>query len=153
MKTFFIQLFIILINVSLLSAQAADSTNISNITDKELVADSLDEEIFIDPELPPSFPGGEAEFRKFIQENLQFPSMQCMPFQKEEFRFVAEFIVNKKGEIFEPKIVRTNGDHQMEQAILKMIKSMPNWTPGYFNGELKDTEYKLPLLITYSDKK
>ncbi len=98
----------------------------------------------------PQFPGGEKEMMKFIMDNMKYP-----PKAKEmgiQGTVIASFIVNDKGKVVKVKIVRGIGSGCDEEA-LRVIKSMPDWTPGKQGGKAVNVSYLLPVKFTLSANK
>lgn len=81
---------------------------------------------------------------QFIFTNLSCPSITT----KEDFSSacVAKFVVEKDGSITGAQIVRPSTS-ELDEAFLKVIRSMPRWTPGKLNGHPVRVELKLPVKI------
>ena len=93
-------------------------------------------------EEPASFPGGMANCLKFLSENVKYPE-DC---KKEgiQGRVIAQFIIDKDGSIKDVKIVR--GAHpSLDKESIRVIESMPKWTPGKVKGEPVKCQYTLPI--------
>lgn len=100
----------------------------------------------------PRFVGGEQAMFKFVGENLKYP----MEAQKAgiEGRVVVRFVVDKEGKIKDVSVIRSL-DLSCDKETVRMVKSMPNWTPGKQNGQAVDVYYTLPIVFKLkgSDKK
>lgn len=84
----------------------------------------------------------ETAMIKFLSKSLRYPSIA-----KEngiEGIAVIEFVVNKKGEIVNPKILRDPGGGCGKEA-LRMVKKMPIWIPGKHNGQKVKALFRLPI--------
>ena len=93
-------------------------------------------------EEPASFPGGMANCLKFLSENMKYPE-DC---KKEgiQGRVIAQFLIDKDGSIKDVKIVR--GVHpSLDKESIRVIESMPRWTPGKVKGEPVKCQYTLPI--------
>ena len=93
-------------------------------------------------EEPASFPGGMANCLKFLSENMKYPE-DC---KKEgiQGRVIAQFLIDKDGSIKDVKIVR--GVHpSLDKESIRVIESMPRWTPGKVKGEPVKTKFTLPV--------
>ena len=90
----------------------------------------------------PQFPGGEQAMLKFIAENAHYPKNA----QKAgiEGLAVVEFIVDKKGKIHEPRVVKGLAP-AFDEEVLRVVRAMPNWVPGTHRGEKKNVRYTLPV--------
>jgi periplasmic protein TonB len=95
-------------------------------------------------EKPPSFPGGEAELLKFLNENIKYPALA-----KESNisgRVILSFIVNKKGDIEDVKVIKDIGGGCGKEA-MRVVNSMPRWNVGEQNGHSVKVRYTLPVLF------
>ena len=98
-----------------------------------------DDHIFIDPDVPAVFPGGEDSLRKYIARSLRFPTCQ------EVWGTVyIEFIVEKNGTITEAKVVKNLSPLYDEEA-LRVVKAMPPWIPGTRNGQPIRMKMVIPI--------
>lgn len=95
-------------------------------------------------EKPPAFPGGEAELLKFLNQNIKYP-----PLAKEsniQGRVILSFVVNKKGNIEDVRVVKDIGGGCGKEA-MRVVESMPSWNPGEQNGHPVKVRYTLPVLF------
>lgn len=103
---------------------------------------------FVDYEIYPMFPGGDAALLKWIGKHLRYP--QAAKKKGIEGRVVVQFLITKDGSIGEAKVVRSK-DPDLDKEALRLVKSLPKFTPGgYINPdsykvELKDLWYTLPI--------
>lgn len=88
----------------------------------------------------PSFPGGEEACNKYIVENIKYP--QAAKDNGIEGIVNVSFTVNTDGSIGSIKIVNMI-DPDLEQEAIRLVKSMPKWTPG-------DTPTTVTLPIKFS---
>ena len=99
-------------------------------------------EIFQVVEEQPMFPGGMQELMKFLQTNIRYPKeAQARGLQG---RVVVQFVVNKDGSICDEHIVKSV-DPQLDAEALRVVRSMPNWTPGKQRGEAVRVRFTLPV--------
>ena len=90
------------------------------------------------PETQPTFPGGSKALLEWIDSNLQMPD-ECA-----QGRVIVSFRVEKDGSITGGKIEKSLSEGCDKEA-LRLVKMMPKWTPGSFNGERKAMTYMLPI--------
>ncbi len=90
----------------------------------------------------PHFPGGEQAMLKFIAENAHYPENA----QKAgiEGLAVVEFIIDKKGKIHEPRVIK-GLTPAFDEEVLRVVRAMPDWEPGTLRGEKKNVRYTLPV--------
>ena len=99
-------------------------------------------EIFQVVEEQPMFPGGMQELMKFLQTNIRYPKeAQARGLQG---RVVVQFVVNKDGSICDENVVRSV-DPQLDAEALRVVRSMPNWTPGKQRGEAVRVRFTIPV--------
>jgi periplasmic protein TonB len=95
----------------------------------------------IDPiEVIPRLPGGEAELRKFISNNL---SRKNIP-DSIKGRVFVQFDVEKTGELKNVTVVRGLCPPCDSEAI-RIVSSMPNWIPGTQLGKVVRMRMVLPV--------
>ena len=99
-------------------------------------------EIFQVVEEQPMFPGGMQELMTFLQTNIRYPKeAQARGLQG---RVIVQFVVNKDGSICDEHIVKSV-DPQLDAEALRIVRSMPNWTPGKQRGEPVRVRFTLPV--------
>lgn len=99
-------------------------------------------EIFQVVEEMPMFPGGMDELMKFMQTNIRYPKeAQARSIQG---RVIVQFVVNKDGSICDEHVVKAV-DSQLDAEAIRIIRSMPNWTPGKQRGEPVRVRFTLPV--------
>ena len=90
----------------------------------------------------PSFPGGMQEMMKFISENRKYPAEAKA--KDIHGKIIVAFVVERDGSLSDVKIRRGIGYGCDEEAI-RVIKSMPKWTPGKQNGKAVRVSFMLPV--------
>lgn len=101
-----------------------------------------EEPIFFNVEEMPEYPGGEKAMQKYIADNVQYSKTA-----KEkgiQGKVFVSFIVSKNGNIKNAKVVRCV-DPLIDQEALRVINSMPAWTPGKQSGKMVDVQCTLPI--------
>lgn len=90
----------------------------------------------------PSFPGGDEALQKFLTENIHYPE----PALENGIEGVVtiDFLVKADGSIGETKIVRMI-DPDLEDEAVRIVKSMPKWNPGIYNGKPVDSWFRVPI--------
>ena len=99
-------------------------------------------EIFQVVEEQPMFPGGMQEMTKFLQQNIKYPKEAQE--QGKQGRVIVQFVVNKDGSIVNDSIVRSV-DPLLDAEALRVVRSMPNWTPGKQKGKPVRVRFTLPV--------
>ena len=102
----------------------------------------VDEEIFINPEFMPEFPGGDAALLTFLSRNIKYPVIA----QENGItgRIFVSFIINENGEIYDATISR--GVHPLLDAeALRVVNLLPDWKPGRQGGKVVKVRYSVPI--------
>lgn len=100
------------------------------------------EDIFMTVETMPEFPGGQDGLNAFIVKTTKYPAEA----KKDKIEGVCyvSFIVNKQGEVIEPKIAK--GAHPLLDAeALRVIALMPKWKPGMQKGKAVLVQFYQPF--------
>ncbi len=95
-------------------------------------------------EVMPQFPGGQIAMLKYIMENMKYPE-QAMK-EGIQGRVAVRFIVEKDGSISDVKPILSVHPLLNKEAV-RVVKSMPKWTPGKQNGKPVRVRYNLPVMF------
>ncbi len=100
-------------------------------------------EILTFAEQMPEFAGGPEEMYKFLSKNIQFP-----PLAREngiEGKVVLTFVVGADGKITQIEQVGKKLGWGCDDEAIRVVKTMPNWTPGKQNGKAVTVKFTLPI--------
>lgn len=90
----------------------------------------------------PQFPGGPSKLFEFLARNVRYPA------EAEKAgvvgRVIVSFVVEKDGSISNAKTVKSIHP-ALDAEALRVINSMPKWTPGKKNGETTRVKYIVPI--------
>ena len=100
------------------------------------------ETIFVIVEKQPEFPGGDAARLRFLQENIKYPVVA----QENgiQGRVTCQFVVNIDGSIVDIEVVR-GVDPSLDREAMRVIGTMPKWTPGEQRGKPVRVRFTLPV--------
>lgn len=124
---------------------------VPEIIEEEVV---VEQEIFTIVEDMPKFKGCEnlsgneattctnTEIQKFIAKNIVYPPMALE--NDIEGKVFVRFVVNPKGEVTDVTIAK-GADSLLDNAALKLVKTMPNFTPGKQRGKAVPVQYIIPI--------
>lgn len=101
-----------------------------------------EDEIFMIVEDQPEFPGGNNALFKFLGDNLRYPP-QAVEMDIEGM-VVVQFVINKKGDINDIKIIKPLGGGCDEEAV-RIVNAMPKWKPGKQRGKSVSVRFNLPV--------
>jgi len=88
----------------------------------------------------PKFPGGEFALFTYINENIKYPKTKT----NIRGKVIVRFEITKTGEIGRSEILQSLGPAFDYEAV-KVVKSLPKWTPGKHNGEYVNVWYNIPI--------
>ena len=112
------------------------------IEHKVVIQEEKKTEIFSHVEVPPQFPGGEAELMKWLRDNISYPAIAAE--QGIQGRVVLRFVVGPDGTVGNVEIQRSL-DPSCDREALRVVKKMPKWLPGKQNGNPVHVYYTLPV--------
>ncbi len=95
----------------------------------------------------PSFPGGDSSLMEFLKRNIVYPRSAME--EKIEGKVVCRFVVDKNGKIGNIKVIESVSPALDDEAV-RVIKKMPEWTPGEKNGERVTVYYRLPIRFNFT---
>ena len=105
--------------------------------DKALYDDSV---IFTVVQDDPEFPGGMEALYKYLEKNTRYPDgAGC-----ENGRVFVQFIVERDGTLTDIHVLRDRCGGCAEEA-LRVVNSMPRWTPGMQRGKPVRVRFNLPV--------
>ena len=113
------------------------------VEQKVEIEEEVDETVFVVVENMPEFPGGQAELMKFLSQNVKYPALA----QENgiQGRVVCQFVVERDGSIANVEVVRSSQDSSLDKEAVRVIKSMPKWTPGKQRGKPVRVKYTVPV--------
>ena len=101
-----------------------------------------EEDAFDVVEEMPQFPGGPSALFEFLSKNVCYPEAAYKA--GVQGRVIATFVVEKDGSISETQVVK-HMSAELDAEALRVINSMPNWTPGKQNGVAVRVKYTVPI--------
>ena len=110
-------------------------------------AATLQDSIYRVTEVMPEYPGGPNEMMKYLQENIKYP--QSAKDNKIEGRVYVTFVVEKDGSITNATVLR-GIDKECDAEALRVVSSMPKWTPGQHKGEVVRTQFTIPIYYKFN---
>lgn len=93
-------------------------------------------------EVMPSFPGGEQKMNQFLADNIKYPK-EALDAKKEGTVYVS-FIVDETGKITDVRMAKRMA-YGMDQEAMRVVRAMPNWTPGKQDGKPVAVQFTLPV--------
>ena len=88
------------------------------------------------------FDGGKKALRSYLQNNFRYPDQARQ--NGHEGRMVAQFTVNREGQVTDVQITRSAGK-ALDDELVRVIESMPNWNPAVKYGYAAKSVVLLPF--------
>lgn len=98
--------------------------------------------VFTVVEQMPMFPGGDAALMSYLANNIHYPTVAAE--NDVQGRVVVGFVVERDGSITDVRILR-GVDPSLDREAMRVVKSMPRWTPGKQNGSAVRVKYQVPV--------
>ena len=127
-----------------------DDANGEILKVKEVIAEpeppkhEEENKVFDIVEQQPLFPGGPAALMKYLSENTKYPVVAQE--NGVQGRVTVQFVVEKDGSISDVHVLR-GVDPSLDMEAVRVVKSMPRWTPGKQNGITVRVNYRVPVLF------
>lgn len=106
-------------------------------------------EVFTIVEQQPEYPGGISAMMKFLSTNVKYPGV-C----KENLisgKVFLKFIVDTDGSVKSAQVIKSSGCELLDSEALRVIQTMPLWTPGKQNGKDVKVYFNIPINFKISD--
>lgn len=100
------------------------------------------EKVFTVVEQMPEYPGGESEFRTFLSRSVKYPEEAVK--KGIQGKVYVTFIVAKDGSVTNAKVIR-GVDPMLDMEALRVINSMPKWSPGKQGGKEVAVQHTVPI--------
>lgn len=127
-------------------AVQAMETTVSEPTAEATAQPASDEknkkDVYVAVEEMAEFPGGQNELMKFLAMNIRYPESAMK--NDIQGRVIVKFIITKTGKVEDPVVVK-GVDPALDAEAIRVVKEMPNWTPGKVNGKPVDSYFNIPI--------
>lgn len=114
------------------------------VMDEPMPEKQQEDNVLMFAEEMPEFPGGQAAMMDFIKKSIRYPETA-----KEagiQGTVYVNFIVEKDGSLTNVKVIKgVNGGMGLNEEAVRVINSMPKWTPGKMNGKPVRVSMNLPV--------
>jgi protein TonB len=110
----------------------------------EEVSDAAEDSVYNTSsiEIQPEFPGGEAALYKFLADNIKYPRMAVE--SGIQGTVYIGFVVEKNGNLSNISVLR-NPNELLTNEALRVVTSMPDWSPGKQGGRPVRVSFSLPV--------
>lgn len=137
---------------------ASNKPKMTDDTSKEIVVTGYkknkenDNIVFEQAETKPSFPGGDAAWRKYLERNANSSVPLDNGAPAGIYKVMVQYIVKSDGSIAEIKPL-TNYGFGMEAEAIRVIKNSPVWIPAMQNGKKVNAYQKQPIVFYIEEEK
>lgn len=112
----------------------------------------------------PEFTGGNDSMMNFIKQNFIYPPIAL---EKDlQGNVVVSFVINEKGKVTNAKVIDSkyiisdqykskklsSEKNALNDEALRIVNAMPDWTPGYQNGNPAKVLFRLPIKFSISEE-
>jgi len=97
------------------------------------------------PDVEAEFPGGAVELQRWIGSNIIYPETSID--MEEQGRVYLTFVVGADGKISDVDVTK-GVSKDLDREAKRIIRNMPNWTPGEVAGKRVPTRCRLPIVFT-----
>ena len=108
-------------------------------------ADTTKNVVYDVTETMPQFPGGQGVMMKYLAANIKYPASAVKA--KKQGRVIIAFVIQKDGSVTNARIVKSV-DPELDAEALRIVKAMPNWTPGTQDGKPVNVRYTIPVVFS-----
>ena len=131
--------------------EGTEDRNVTKTLKNEVVVEKVEpkpvqkdepEKVFTSVEQMPQFPGGDAALMKYLSSHIQYPAMAAE--NNVQGKVILQFVVEKDGRVGEVKVARSV-DKDLDKEAVRVVKSLPKFTPGRQNGQAVRVWYTLPV--------
>jgi len=118
--------------------------NMKKISENSNDQNSKDDKVFTKVENEAQFPGGETEWRHYLEKNLNPDVPVTDGWKQGTYQITISFIVKKDGSISDIKTDNYQGSKTADECI-NLIKKGPRWVPALQNGHNVTSYKKQPI--------
>ena len=95
------------------------------------------------------FPGGADSLRRYIIDNIRMDSIIGFTDNEMYNKVFVRFVVNREG-IVERATIDRASDYcpPCNKEALRLVRSMPKWSPGFLNGQPVAMYFRLPIIFS-----
>ena len=79
---------------------------------------------------------------KWLADNVKYPAEAAS--EEAWGKVIVDFVITKTGAIHKVRVARSLHP-ALDQEAVRVVKSMPAWTPGKQNGQPVNVSYTLPI--------
>ncbi len=101
-----------------------------------------DDKILEEVEQMPEYEGGFEGLIDFMRDNIKYPESARKA--RIEGKTLVSFVIDKEGAVTDVKVTK-GFDADCDAEALRVVRAMPNWSPGKDKGEIVKVRFTLPI--------
>lgn len=94
------------------------------------------------PDVEAEFPGGAAEMKRYLSENIDYPEIAIQ--MGDMGKVYVEFVVERDGSISNIKVLK-GVSKELDREAKRVVRSFPAWKPGEKDGEAVRSPCRIPI--------
>lgn len=108
----------------------------------DISEENSDDEVYIIVEQMPVFPGGQTALAQYIASHLKYPTVA----QENgiQGRVFVSFVVGEDGYVEDVRVIK-GVEPMLDKEAVRVIQSLPRWTPGNQQGKPVRVKYTVPV--------
>jgi protein TonB len=128
------------------SSEVTKNTKYIYVIDNSDPVEKIDDDPipFVNVEEKPQFNGGDPnrEFARYVARNLRYPEIAAE--NGISGRVIVQFVIDEKGRLIDPKILRSV-DPALDAEAIRVLFTSPRWTPGKQRNKPVKVSYVFPF--------
>ena len=109
-------------------------------TEEESIIDET--KVFDVVEEMPQFPGGQVALLEYLAKNIHYPV--DAEINGVQGRVICSYVVERDGSLSDIRVVKSV-EPSLDKEAVRVVMSMPKWTPGKQNGHNVRVKYTVPV--------
>lgn len=135
-----------LLLILILSSLSLSAQNVNQSQEQSCIKE--DTSFVTNPDIQPSFKGGEGELRAYLAANLKYPVISQE--NGEQGRVIVSAIVNVDGSLSDVKVEKSVSS-SLDKEAKRLVSNMPLWNPGMVNDKPVRTKCLIPVSFRLTD--
>lgn len=111
-------------------------------TNSEMEKDNDDNFHYMEDGRVAKYPGGMKALISFLSKNIKYPAIA----QKKgnQGRVLVQVIINKKGRVRSPKILKSVSP-ELDKEAIRLVRLLSNWEPAFQRGHTVNMKFTVPV--------
>ncbi len=130
------------VNLDIEMKEEVEDLALAPVVAETIEKEAVDDEIFLIVEAVAVFPGGDGEMLKFIARNIVYPPQARR--MAIEGRVFVKAVIERDGSVSTADVLKGIGGGCDQEAI-RVIKSMPRWSPARQRGKPVRSAVTFPI--------